>query len=213
MADITDIMNQGLRAGGLPMRIQDYYDGDDAARVALEIFSQSRDELLRIKDWSFSRRIVSLTLLKGPPPDGGYNYAQQWSNVYPAPGWLYEFAYPSDCLDIRAIIPPPFGMMPDLDPVPAVFRVDNDVAPVVTGNPPVAAGPPAKVIYCNVTNALAVYRAQVTDPSTWEVGFVAALVASLGKKFAVAFGANADSEKTKGAEAVGTAQAMSDVRG
>lgn len=212
-SDITGIINQGLRAGGVPMRVEDYFEGSDAAKVALEILSQARDELLRIKDWSFSRRILSLTLLKGPPPDGGYNVTQQWSNVYPAPGWLYEFSYPGDCLDLRAIISPPFGVMPDLDPVPATFRIDNDLTPVVSGAPPTAAGPPAKVIYCNVTNAIGVYRAQIIDPGEWEPGFTAALVASLGKKFAVAFGANPDSEKTKGAEAIGTVQSMSDVRG
>lgn len=212
MADVVDLVNQGLRAAGLPLRINDIYEGSDAARVALELYGQARDELLDLKDWSFSRRVAPLKLLKGPPPAGGYYPAQPWSNIYPYPGFLYEYAYPSDCLDVRAIVPPP-GMMPDLDPVPALWRVDNDATPIVSGTPPVASGPPAKVIYCNVTSALIVYRAQITDPASFDTGFIAALVASLGKKFAKAFGADVNTDREDSAQAMGTAQVASSVRG
>lgn len=211
-ADIIDIANQGFRAGGVPLRMQDFYEGSEQAKTALELFGQARDELLRDKDWSFSRRVLSLTLLKGPPPDGGFDSMTAWSNIYPYPGFLFEYSYPTDCLDLRAIIFPP-GLMPDLDPLPGLFRVDNDPTPVVSGNPPTASGPPAKVILCNIMNALAVYRAQVTDPTTWEPGYVAALVASLGKKFAVAFGADPNSQKERSAEAITTTQVASEVRG
>ena len=213
MADsVESIVNQALRAAGLPMRVQDIYDGSDAAKVALEVYSQARDELLDAKDWSFNRRTEPLALLKGPPPAGGYSFAQPWSNLYPAPGFLYEFAYPDDCVDLRAVIAPPSGM-PDLDPVPAQWRVDNDPTPNVSGNPPVASGPEAKVIYCNVTNALAVFRSRVTNPLIFDPGYTAALVAVLGKRFAVAFGADAQTGRALEAEAVGTVQVQSDVRG
>lgn len=211
--EAADIVNQGLRAGGVPFRIGELYEGSEAARTALEIFGQARDELLRLTDWSFSRRTLTLTLLKGPPPNGGYSYTQPWTTVYPAPGFLYEYAYPGDCLNLRAIIAPP-GLMPDLDPLPALWRIDNDPVPVVSGNPPVAAGPPAKVILCNQTYAIAVYRAQITDPTLWEPGFIASLVASLGKKFAAAFpGGDANEVKEDAAEAAGTTQTMSEIRG
>lgn len=209
---IEDVINMGLRAGGVPLRINDAYEGSEAARTALEITGQARDELLRVTDWSFSRRTVALKLLKGPPPDGGYNYGQPWSNIYPMPGFLYSYAYPSDCLGLRAIIAPPTGM-PDLDPVPALWRIDDDPTPVVSGTPPVASGPEAKVILCNMTNAIAVYRAQITNPIFWDAGFMDTIVASLGKKFAAAFGADANTVKEDGAEAVGAEQVMSAVRG
>lgn len=210
--DINDIMNQGLRAGGVQKRIEDYFEGSDAARTALELYGQARDELLDAKDWSFSRRTAPLTVLKGPPPAGGYNFAQPWSNLYPAPGFLYEYAYPSDCMDLRAIIPMP-GLMPDLDPRPAVWRVDNDPTPIVSGDPPVASGPEAKVIFTNVTNAMAVYRSRVTNPAIFDPGFTAALVALLGKRFAVAFGADVNAQREDSAEAAATIQLESDIRG
>lgn len=209
-SSVEDIMNQALRAGGVPRRIEDVFEGSDAARVALELYSQARDELLDLKDWSFNRETSALTLLKGPPPAGGYNFAQPWSNLYPAPGFLYEYAYPVNAVDLRAVIPQP-GLMPDLDPLPALWRVDNDQMPNIVDG--VATGPEAKVIYCNVTNALAVYRSRVVNPLIFDPGFTAALVALLGKRFAVAFGADVNVQREDTAEAVAIAQAQSDVRG
>ena len=169
---------------GIRRRIGDIYEGSEASIVALEKYGQTRDELLRMQDWSFSRRTVSLTLLKGPPPGGGYSQIQPWTTLYPLPGFLYEYSYPSDCLDVRAIMVPP-GLMPDGDPVPQLFRIDNDPVPNVVDN--VASGPPAKVILCNASYALAVYRAQITDMTTWEPLFTKTLVANLAKVFEMAF--------------------------
>ena len=208
--DVEAIINQALRAGGVPMRVEAIYEGSDAAKTALELYGQARDSLLDAKDWSFNRHTAALSLLKGPPPNGGYNFAQPWSNLYPAPGFLYEYSYPGDAVDIRSIYPYP-GLMPDMDPVPAVWRVDNDATPNIVNG--VATGPEAKVIYCNVTNAIASYRSRVTNPLLFDPGFTDALVALLGKRFAVAFGASVDVQKEDMAEAIATIQTQSDVRG
>lgn len=208
---VEDICNMGLRAAGLPLRIEDIYAGDDASKVALELYGQARDSLLDAEDWSFNRHTAPLTLLKGPPPNGGYNYAQPWSNIYPAPGWLYEYQYPSDAVDLRAIIAPPMGMMPDLDPIPEVWRVDNDSTPNVVNG--VAVGPAAKVIYSNRTNALGVYRSRVTNPALFDPGFIDALVALLGKRLAAAFGYEVNQQREMAGEAVATINTQSDVRG
>lgn len=209
---VEEVINQGLRAAGLAMRINDVYEGSDAARVALELLNQARDELIDLRDWSFTRRTAYLTLLKGPPPPGGYTPVNPWSEIYPAPGFLYEYEYPLDALDIRAVMPPP-GPMPDTDPTPSEWRVDNDPTPIVSGNPPVASGPTARVIFCNVTNAIAVYRAKITNPALFDTGFTASLVASLGKKFAVAFGEDVNVANQREAAAVGDANIASSLRG
>jgi hypothetical protein len=209
----ADIVNQGLRAGGVPLRIGDLYEGSEQAKTALEIYGEARDALLRVTDWSFQRTVAALTLLKGPPPNGGYlPPITPWTNIYPLPGFLYEYAYPGDAVDIWAVIQQP-SQMPDSDPLPGLFRVDNDPTPVVSGMPPAASGPPAKVVLTNITNALAVYPRRVTDPAQWHPGFVAALVSDLGKKFAKAFGADANEVKEDAAEAVATGGAMANVRG
>lgn len=207
---VEDILNQALRAGGVMKRIEEIYEGSDAARVALELYSQARDELLDLRDWSFNRQTAPLTLLKGPPPPGGYTPVNPWSNLYPAPPFLYEYAYPGMAVDLRAILQQP-GLMPDQDPLPVLWRVDNDPTPNIVAG--VAVGPEAKVIYCNVTNALAVYRSRVTNPAIFDPGYTAALVALLGKRFAVAFGADVNTQREDTAEADSIAKAQSDVRG
>lgn len=209
-SSVEQVVNQALVEAGRTKRIAYIYEGSEEAKVAIELYGQTRDELLRATDWSFSRKVLALTLLKGPPPDGGYSFASPWTTVYPYQGFLYEYAYPSDCLDLRAIVAPP-GSMPDLDPLPALWRVDNDPVPIVTAG--VAGGPPAKVILCNTTNAQAVYRAQITSPSLWEPGFTAALVASLSAKFAKAFGLPGEVAKEDVVEALGTARGASETRG
>lgn len=199
--EIVDIWNQAFRAAGLPLRANEAFEGSEQARTALELYGQCRDALLDAKQWTFSRKVLALALLKGPPPANGYNFAQPWSNIYPQPGFLYEYSYPDDCLTLRAIIQQPGGM-PDLDPLPAIWRIDNDPTPVVSGNPLAASGPAQKVILCNITDAIAVYTARITDPALWsDAGFVEALVETLGKKFAVAFGQSPQQVAMTAAEA------------
>ena len=181
-SSVEQIVNEALIAIGYRKRIGDINEGSEASIAALELYGQTRDEILRAQDWPFARAAgVALTLLKGPPPPGGYNPGQPWSNIYPSPPWLYEYAYPSDCLDLLALRGPP-RMLPVLDPKPQVWRIDNDLNPLVSGNPPVASGPAQKVILAHVKGALATYRRQVTNPLLFEPGFTATLIEALGKK-------------------------------
>lgn len=166
-----DVINAALVEVGGQRPIAWIYEGSPPARAALKIYGQTRDALLRARAWPFARRVLPLTLLKGPPPAGGYTIAQPWTKTYPPPGWLYEYAYPADCLLLGAVLPGP-GMMFDLDPQPVPFRVDNDSAN----------SPPSKVILTNAANAVAVYTGQITDPATWEPGFAEALIKALAAK-------------------------------
>lgn len=209
---VEAIVNQALMLARRTRRIADINEGSEEAKVALELYSQCRDSLLDLRDWSFSRQVAPLVLLKGPPPPGGYSPAQPWSNIYPEPGFLYEYAYPSDCLDVRNISGYP-GNMPDLDPVPKEWRVDNDLTPNVSGSPPVASGPAAKVIFSNQTSAIITYRARVVNPSQFDTGFTEALVAKLAEQFTVAFGENISVEQAERAKAIGTAETESSLRG
>ena len=200
--DVEGLCNQVLVELGVQHRIGDIYEGSKASRAALEIYSQTRDELLDSDDWPFARRTVALGLLKGPPPAGGYNPLTPWTTTYPKPGWLYEYTYPTDCLEFNAVIAPPMAMF-DLDPQPAVWRVDNDSAYT----------PARKVLLTNIKNAMGVYTAQVVDIDTWEPGFIAVLVKNLKAKLAVALGGNLDTEKLSIAEAGAIHQTVDNQRG
>jgi hypothetical protein len=227
---VEDICNQSLRALGVRRRIGWLFEGSEAARAALEVYGQTRDELLRSQDWDFARRPVALVLLKGPPPPGGFNPSQPWSTAYPPPGWLYEYGYPSDAIEIAAIVPPP-GFMPDRDPKPGRFRVDNDFTlgggEILTGGGAVLTGGGAvliggtggvsasgtKVILTDVRNAVAIYRAQVTDPSQWNAGFTAVMIERLAQKLSVALAQSLDLLKTTAAEGTATVMVADKRRG
>lgn len=168
-----DIVNAALARIGHKERVGSLYDGSMAAKIALDLYGQTRDAMLRAGDWGFARRDVALTLLKSAPA-GGYAVTS-WSTAYPPLPWSYEYTYPSDCLKVRAVrATPPF--IPDFDPQPAIFDTPNDSG----------FSPPRKVIVCNIASAICTYTGQITDPSTWEASFTEALIDGLGELLAPA---------------------------
>lgn len=180
-ATIEALVNQALVEIGYPGRVADIYEDGPAARAAIEVYGQTRDEIFDLGEWPLARRAnIGLALLKGPPPAGGYNPAQPWSAIYPPPGFLYEYLYPDDCIELNAIVPPP-SIMFLLDPKPAVWRVDNDNSLVDNAG---VATTQKKVILTNVAGALAVYTGRVIDPALWEAGFTQQVVERMAKKLA-----------------------------
>ena len=168
----ADVLNVTLRRIGYKGRVGTLYDGSLAAKRALDIYGQTRDELLRQNDWGFAERNLDMTLLK-QAPKGGYIPPTVWTPAFPPLPWLYEYARPGDCLKIRSIKAVPL-FLPNMDPQPIVFTEANDNA----------LNPAQQVILCNVVNAVLTYTGQVTDPTSWEADFVEALSASLGRRLA-----------------------------
>lgn len=168
----ADMINLTLRRIGYNGRVGNLYDGSKAAKAALDIYGQTRDELLRDGDWDFAEVTAMLTLLKQAPA-GGYIPPNLWSTAYPPLPWMYEYARPLDCLKIRAVKPVPL-FLPVMDPQPHLFSAgfDDDLPN------------PAQVILCNVPAAVLTYTGQPTSPATWEADFIEALAAALGRRLA-----------------------------
>lgn len=162
----ADLTNLALRRIGYRLRVASLYDGSLAAKQVLDIYAQTRDALLRDVqyDWGFAQRSLAMTLLKSAPA-GGYVPPVAWDPATnPALPWLFEYAYPDDCIDVRSVNHTPI-FIPDLDPVDYPYSIDNDNGYT----------PARRVILCNVPNAILVYVGQVTDPKTWPTDFVEAL--------------------------------------
>ena len=168
----ADVVNLALVRIGYKKQIGSLYDGSLAARVALTIYAQTRDELLRSEDWGFAERNISLDLLKQAPANGFYPPGQ-WSNAYPPIPWLYEYAYPADCLKVRAVRPQPLFVM-DFDPQPFVWTVQNDNS----------LNEPDKVILCNADSAILTYTGRLTNPADWEADFTEAFAAAMARRLA-----------------------------
>lgn len=166
----ADVLNVALVRIGYKLRVASLYDGSEAANKALDIYGQTRDDLLRDGNWDFARRDVPLTLLK-QAPDGGY-YVTPWDPaVNPPIGYQYEYALPEDYLKIRYVRTQP-GFLLDMSPLPTLSSIVNDAAYT----------PTRRVLVCNIPSAIFTYTAQVTDPAQWPADYVEALAAALGRR-------------------------------
>lgn len=169
----ADIVNLALVRIGHPLRIGSLFEGSPAAKKALDIYAQTRDEMLREQNPGFASRDLSMILLKSAPypiyPAG------QWNNTFPPLPWLFEYQLPGDFIKVRAVKPSPLTL-PVLLPAPKVWRLANDNALV----------PPQQVLLCNVPSAILVYTAQITDPAAMEPLFIESLAAALARRLTVA---------------------------
>lgn len=176
-----DVINDSLTRIGYKLRVGSIFDGSEAAKIALDIYSQTRDNALRQFDWGFAERDVTLTLLKTAPVNG-YGITP-WTNAYPILPWIYEYGCPSDLIKVRSLRRTPV-FIPSFDPSPVNFRMANDNA----------YNPAQKVILTNLPSAVLVYTAQVVDPTTWEPSFTESLCAALARRLAPSL-SNLDVEK------------------
>ena len=190
----SDVLNLTLtRIGYRGDRVGSLYEGSVAAKLCLDIYAQTRDQMLRDGDWGFAERVVNLTLLKSAPA-GGYFPPAVWDgNVNPPPPFFFEYAYPDDCLKVRSIKSVPLFVM-EWDPQPVVFTIENDKYYT----------PSRKVILCNIPSAMLIYTGSITDPQMWEADFVDLFSAELGRKLAPSL-LNLDAAKMA---AVDVAQSM-----
>lgn len=145
-----DIVNAVLAQIGYKHRVGSLFDGTDASRMALDIYGQTRDALLREKDFDFSATIVAGTI----------------SGTAPFP-WLYQFAYPDDCLRVRAVFDPAYS--PNF-PLPVNWQIGS------------ASG---RIIWANIPAISINYTAQIVDPLAWEPMFTESLIDALSEKLAI----------------------------
>lgn len=190
---VEQLCNEALDRIGYPESIGFIYEGTKQARIALRLYGQTRDDLLREQDWGFAERNVALTLLK-TAPTGGYFPPTTWNGTsYPPIPWIYEYQYNSDMIKVRSIKPAPL-IIPDFDPQPVTFRIENDNY----------FSTPKKVILCNVQNAICTYTGQITDMTTWEPSFTEAFITRLSERMLVSLGdprlLQAESQKAAGDE-------------
>jgi len=171
----ADVVNLSLARLGYRLRVGSLYDGSAAAKKSLDVYAQTRDVLLRDADyaWPFAERNIVATLLKSAPV-GGYIPPNQWNPVNNPPlSWLFEYLWPPDCLEVRAVKPQSF-FVPNFDPQPNIFAIINDNGFT----------PPQRAIVCNVSGAILTYVGQVTDPNQWPPDFTEALAANLARRLA-----------------------------
>jgi hypothetical protein len=168
--DQVTLWNMALQACGTRSTIASVNEGSNEAIALAVQWDNALDCVLAAAHWDFARRQGLLTLL---------NDATQGQAV-PTP-WLYEYAYPSDCVQARFIFPQVFVDVPTttVGTPSAVTGVGSPVRFLV-GNDADQQGNDIKVILTNQPQAMAVYTRRVTSPSIWAPQFCHALALYLG---------------------------------
>lgn len=155
------------------------------AAVVARQYQPRIDALHRAAHWNFARKQISLSLLKAakdtPENPGGTKLP-----LPPIP-WQYEYAYPSDCLKARFLIP---GCAPSQSQSGNPFPAGTQQTPpwpwtnpgykFVVASDADANNNQIKVILTDLEYAQAVYTCRVLDPDLWDPHFLNAAAATLG---------------------------------
>jgi hypothetical protein len=109
--------------------------------------------------------------LKTAPP-GGYPPGRPWNpTTDPEQPWIFEYAYPANCIEIRALRPSAV-LIPEFTPMFTRFTTADDT---ITQT---------KVVLTNLPNAMANITGRVIDPNEWQdSNFTEALVDALAEQF------------------------------
>lgn len=145
-----DVCNAALVHLGYKLRVGSMFDGSEQSKVFLDIYGQTRDQLLRQSMWGFAEFDAPAVIAAGTPP---FN-------------WAFQYDYPSDCIQVRNLINP--NGDPN-NPTPSLWKVATLTV----------AGSETKVVLSQVPNATIIYTRQITNPLIWDTGFTQALIVDL----------------------------------
>lgn len=194
--DAVTIVNSALAEIGAQASVSSINPSDGSAEgnVASLLYQTKIDDLHRAAHWNFTRFQTPLTLIKaakGTPE----NPLGTTTLIPPAP-WAYSYAYPSNCLKARYILP----IMPTIGGQVPFTTADNAAVPgytsdfavkFITGIDLDPLGNQVRVILTNMSQATLVYTARVSDPNLWDANFTQAAISYLGAWFVNALARNA----------------------
>lgn len=159
----ADIANRALDALGVRLSIGDLQEGTEQAKPLLRAYGPALRQLFRAAHWNFARKQATLTLLQDSTgATTAYQIAQGMvatvgtgtAGMVP---WLYEYAWPIDCVKARFVPMSPasngigipstnysIGTVPlwagqNVAPLPSLrpspFLVTQDAIPNLVGQP------------------------------------------------------------------------------
>lgn len=152
----TDIVNEAIQLIGdnqPPVTgTAPNFDTSPAGVAAAKLYTPTVQAVGRMFGWDFARNTVALTLSGNPAPNG----------------WLFEYLYPSNGIELWQIQAPITGATDPNNPLPVNWNVCNTLVAAVQ----------TKVIQCSVASALGIYNNAPAE-STWDPLFHQAVVRTL----------------------------------
>lgn len=187
MTSQVAIANLALDAIGTRSSIASISEPSREARAISLHYAPALDAVLRSAHWNFARTQIVLALLN----DATLSPPQK----VPQP-WLYEYAYPADCVLFRYIMPQ-YGNLPSQGPnvgsaipfflgAPVRFLISSDLD---------SNGNQIKVILTNQPQAIGIYTARVSNTELFDPDFVQAFSNYLAAKICI--GVNGDKAMAK----------------
>ena len=175
MTDQVTIANLALSAIGTRSTISSLTEGSAESNQINLHWQPALNRMLRAAPWNFARKQINLTLLRD-------STATPAGNV--PPPWVYEYAYPSDCLALRYLMPTfqnvagqnSMVVVPDYIGPPVRYLVSSDVD---------SSGNDIKVILTNQYQAIAVYTKSINNPALFDDTFVEAFANYLAWRIAI----------------------------
>ena len=218
MTSQTDICNQAL--AGVPTRstIASITENSPEARICAMFYQDTLDAMLRAAHWDFARKTAFLTILKaayGTPENTSSNTTGQWDPTQPSPPWLYSYAYPSDCVLFRYVVPQfytsgasagttPIFSVPSLGAVPPYVSLSPQK--FQKGTDTDANGNQVTCILSNQDQAIGIYTARTPGPDNWDPLFKQAMVAALTVRIALPLKGDKKAKEDARAEALALVQ-------
>jgi hypothetical protein len=182
VAPETAVVNQALQLIGddqPPVTgVYPTFDDSPAGIAASSLYGPAVATVARQFGWDFSRCVVALLASGNAPPVG----------------WAFEYLYPTMGVEVRQLTPP--VLADPNNPLPQTWSVGNTVV----------SGAPTKVIWSNLTAALAVFTNQ-PSPATWDPLFRESVVRLLASELAVATAGKPDTARDLLEQAGGFTQA------
>lgn len=185
MTTQLDIANRSLLAVGARTYVSSISpsDGSAEADAISVLWTPTYEALGRAAHWNCLRKQVSLALLQaaqGTPEN-------QNGTTLPVPEtpWLYAYAYPSDCLQVRYIVP---SFPANQGGVPNQTTINNSASLMLPtgGQIPYQIsslydtfGNVQLIILTNQSLAQVAYTVNNPNPAVWDSSFQAAMVSSL----------------------------------
>lgn len=184
---IETIVNNALDQMGYSRHIGSIYEGTPTARVALDLWGQTRDSLLNRMEPDWARKDAKLVQNKVAPAVSGSTAQYDlipWSNIYPPLPWLYEYLSPSDCVKPLQVKPSVLTL-PIWKPRAIPFRHVIDTVETILTNEP---------------NAILIYTARVLDPDLWQNDFTDMMIQLLAQKMQAEFAKHPVQQQQRGQE-------------
>lgn len=186
MATQIDLCNRALLRIGARAQVSSITpsDGSTEANACSVLFTPTFEELGRSAPWACLRKQTTLTLLAAAA--GTPENPSGTSMAIPQEPWLYSYAYPSDCLRVRTLLPnysasasigipltsatSSLGIgIPDTGGYPFSIAYDTD-----------SVGNPREIILSNIDQAYVIYTVNQQNPIIWDSQFQSAFCAALG---------------------------------